>query len=148
RVVVLDRIIHRDVKAKALWAKATHGGKNGVAGSDHIALGTSEADLCRDDVSLSVQNVQRRALANVTLFDDTTQIKLRCRDELSACGHHLLRGDVLDPSRSHSLANAIARNVDFDTRLTKRFLGLTDCRRGATTLIKRDGQVETNRSLR
>src|SRR5690606_27452636 len=100
-------------------------------------------------VGLCVQHIQRRALADIPLFDDAAQRELSRRYKLAACRHHLLRGDILRPSRRDRLPHTITSDINLDAGLAERFFRLPYNRRGTPALINRNGEVQTDRgSLR
>src|SRR5690606_17495789 len=98
-VIMLLRSIDRHIEAKPFGRKAAHGGQDGIAGRDHVALGTDEVDLRGDDVGLRFEHVQRGPLTDIAFLDNARERELSGRHQFAVRVDDLARGHILRPRR-------------------------------------------------
>src|SRR5689334_5934536 len=82
-VVMLLRLILRNLQAEARNREAAHGREDCIAADDDIALRIHLADLRGDDVRLRVEHVERGALADIALLDHAIECELGRGDKFA-----------------------------------------------------------------
>src|SRR5690606_14819526 len=77
-IIMLGRVVKRDVQAETIRSKAAHRGEDRVACCDHVAFRTCKADLCGNHIRLRIEYIERGALTHVSLLNNAAERKLRC----------------------------------------------------------------------
>ena len=144
-MIVHARIVDRRGQVHHLRRQASHRVQDRIGRNHAIVLRGDERDARVDQRLLRIQDVERRPLSGLGFLAHAVQRDFR-RLHLCLGGRDLrLAGNQLPPCRDDVGAGLIPRLFENEALLRQRFLGLTDQRLFAATLIDRHLKLRSRR---